>query len=271
VRLSFDDTAVANNESADASDGGGAVIAELLPRKNALIRPPMANLDILLITVAAAEPAPVPETVDKLISIAEFNDIAPVLIIGKCDLAPDTAEELKRVYELAGYPVFLLSATEGAGVDALRTYLACELVGKTAAFAGASGVGKSTLLGALFPDLKPETGEISRKISRGKHTTRRVQLYPLDGIENAHLADTPGFSMLDFVRFDFFTKEDLPLTMREFQPYLGECRYTKCTHTKDEGCVILDAMREGRIAQSRHQSYLAMYEALKNKHEWSKK
>lgn len=271
VRLSFDDTAVANNESADASDGGGAVIAELLPRKNALIRPPMANLDILLITVAAAEPAPVPETVDKLISIAEFNDIAPVLIIGKCDLAPDTAEELKRVYELAGYPVFLLSATEGAGVDALRTYLACELVGKTAAFAGASGVGKSTLLGALFPDLKPETGEISRKISRGKHTTRRVQLYPLDGIENAHLADTPGFSMLDFVRFDFFTKEDLPLTMREFQPYLGECRYTKCTHTKDEGCAILDAMREGRIAQSRHQSYLAMYEALKNKHEWSKK
>ena len=271
VRLCFDDTAVANHGAEQTANGGGAVIAEILDRQNSLIRPPMANLDLLLITVAAAEPAPAVQTVDKLISIAEFNRITPVLIIGKCDLAPDVAAELKRVYELAGYPVFLLSATEGEGVDALRDFLSREMVGKVAAFAGASGVGKSTLLGALFPTLNPETGEISHKIARGKHTTRRVQLYPLDGYENAYLADTPGFSMLDFVRFDFFTRDDLLCTMREFLPFVGECRYTKCTHTKEQGCAILDAVKDGRIAKSRHESYLEMYEALKNKHEWSRK
>lgn len=274
VRLSFDETAVANNDNGDAgaaADGGGAVITEILPRKNALIRPPMANLDVLLITLAAAEPSPVTETVDKLIAIAEFNRIEPVLVIGKCDVDAEATARLKAIYELAGFPVFPLSAKEGQGVAALRAYLSKEMVGKTAAFAGASGVGKSTLLNTLFPSLSLQTGEISRKIARGKHTTRRVELYPLDGVENAYIADTPGFSMLDFVRFDFFTKEDLPLTMREFAPYLGECRYTKCTHTKDEGCAILEAMRAGKIAKSRHQSYLAMYEALKNKHDWSKK
>lgn len=274
VMLGFDDTAYTRDEAGGlhlAADGGGAVVAEILPRKNALIRPPMANLDLLLITLAAAEPAPMPETVDKLISIAEYNGIEPVLVIGKCDIAPEVAEELKRIYTLAGYPVFLLSAKENKGVDALREYLACEMKGKTAALAGASGVGKSTLLNVLFPSLALETGEISRKIARGRHTTRRVQLYPLDGVEGGYIADTPGFSMLDFVRFDFFKKEDLADTMREFEPYLLACRYKKCTHLKEEGCAVLDAVREGRIAPSRHQSYVAMFESLKNKHDWSKK
>ena len=270
VRVAFDESAFAREEQGNR-DGGGAVIAEVLERKNALIRPPMANLDILLIAMAAAEPAPVPETVDKLISIAEFNGISPVIVIGKCDVAPDTAGELRSIYEGAGFPVFPLSAKEGTGVDALRAYLSREMEGKTAAFAGASGVGKSTLMNALFPDLRLETGGISERIARGKHTTRRVRLYPVDGVKNAHLADTPGFSMLDFVRFDFFGKEDLPFTMREFEPYIGECRYKKCTHTKEEGCAILSAVNEGVIAKSRHASYCAMFDALKNKHDWSKK
>lgn len=274
VRVLFDDTACARDaqgELIQTTDGGGAVIAEILTRKNALIRPPMANLDLLLITVAAAEPAPVPETIDKLISIAEFNGIEPILVIGKCDVDPENAAALKAIYELAGFSVFLLSAKEGEGVAPLREYLAREMAGKTAAFAGASGVGKSTLLNALFPGLSLQTGEISQRIARGKHTTRRVELYPIDGMENAYIADTPGFSMLDFVRFDFFTRDDLVNTMREFEPYIGECRYTKCSHTKEQGCAILAAMKEGKIAKSRHQSYVAMYDALKNKHEWSKK
>ena len=274
VRVLFDDTACARDEQGElqlTTDGGGAVIAEILPRKNALIRPPMANLDLLLITLAAAEPAPVPETIDKLISIAEFNGIEPILVIGKCDIDPENAAALKATYELAGFPVFLLSAKEGEGVAPLRDYLAREMAGKTAAFAGASGVGKSTLMNALFPSLGLQTGEISHRISRGKHTTRRVELYPIDGMENAYIADTPGFSMLDFVRFDFFTREDLVGTMREFEPYIGECRFTKCSHTKEQGCAILAAVKEGKIAKSRHQSYVAMFDALKNKHEWSKK
>ena len=270
VRLVFDDTVLAREQEGNR-DGGGAVIAEILPRKNALIRPPMANLDILLITIAAAQPAPVPETVDKLISIAEFNHIEPVLVIGKADIAPDTARELCELYRHAGFHAFSLSAKEGEGVEALRAYLGEEMPGKTAAFAGASGVGKSTLMNALFEGLDLATGAISQRIERGKHTTRRVRLYPIDGVENAYVADTPGFSMLDFVRFDFFTKEDLPFTMREFDDYIGACRYTKCTHTKEQGCAVLDAVREGRIAKSRHESYCAMFDALKNKHDWSKK
>ena len=270
VRLSFDRVAVALEEQA-AADGGGAVIAEILPRKNALIRPPMANLDVLFVTLAAADPAPVPETVDKLISLAEFNGIEPVLIVTKADVDPVAAQAFAAIYKKAGFDVFLLSAKAGEGIDALHAYIKEHLTGKLSAFAGASGVGKSTLLNALFPTLSLQTGEISQKIARGKHTTRRVQLYPLDGVENAYVADTPGFSMLDFVRFDFFKKEDLPLTMREFLPFIGECRYTKCSHTKDEGCAILQAVHDGRIPPSRHQSYCAMYDALKNKHDWSKK
>ena len=274
VRVSFDAEILGRDDAGkpcSSSDGGGIVIEEILPRKNALIRPPMANLDYLFITFAAAHPAPVLETVDKLIAIAEYNSIEPVIVIGKCDVAPEYARELQKVYTVAGFSAFLLSATTGEGVSKLRRFIAENLSGKTAAFAGASGVGKSTLLNALFSDLSLQTGEISRRIERGKHTTRRVELYSIAEPRGAYIADTPGFSMLDFVRFEFFTREDLPLTMREFLPYIGQCRYKKCTHTREEGCAILHAVREGAIAQSRHQSFVAMFDALKNKHEWSKK
>ena len=246
----------------------GIVIEEILPRKNALIRPPMANLDLLFITFAAAHPVPALETVDKLISIAEYNGIEPVIVIGKRDIDPDYAEELRKTYTVAGFSAFALSAGNGDGVAELRAYLKDNLAGKTAAFAGASGVGKSTLLNALFPSLSLQTGEISARIERGKHTTRRVELY---GMEGGYIADTPGFSMLDFVRFDFFGREDVVGTMREFEPYIGACRYKKCTHTREEGCAILEAVRAGEIAKSRHESFVSMFDALKNKHDWSKK
>lgn len=271
VRVQYDDSAVARYtapEPPKSDDGGGVVIAEILPRQNELIRPPMANLGVLFITFAAAKPAPVTETIDKLIAIAEHNGIEPVPVICKCDVDPARAAELEEIYQNAGFTVFSLSAAQNEGIDVLRTWISTNLGGRVAAFAGASGVGKSTLLNALYPSLSLRTGEISTKIGRGKHTTRRVELYEVEG---GFVADTPGFSMLDFVRFDFFKKEDLPLAMREFEPYIGACRYTKCTHTKEEGCAILEAMREGKIAPSRHQGFLSMYEALKNKHDWSKK
>ena len=270
VTVQYDDTAVAN-QSGNAvrrEDGGGAVILSIETRKNVLIRPPMANLGVLFITFAAAKPDPVTETIDKLIAIAEYNGIEPVPVICKRDVAPERAEELRALYENAGFTSFALSSVEDEGIDALREWIYSNLGDRIAAFSGASGVGKSTLLNALYPELGLETGAISRKIERGKHTTRRVELYP---VGEGYVADTPGFSMLDFVRFDFFGREDLPFVMREFEPYIGECRYTKCTHTKEEGCAILAAVREGKIAPSRHRGFLAMYEELKNKKEWDKK
>lgn len=271
VVLSFDDSSLLpceNGGFAPHPDGRGMVISRITERKNALIRPPMANLDLLFITVAAAAPAPVFETVDKLISIAEFNKIEPVIVIGKCELDRDTAEALRATYVAAGFTVFVLSALTGEGVAPLRDWIAQNLAGRIAAFSGASGVGKSTLLNALYQGLGLETAAISRKIERGKHTTRHVELFEAAG---GYVADTPGFGMLDFVHFDFFTAADLPLTMREFLPLVGTCRYTKCSHTKEEGCAVLAAVREGRIAPSRHVSFVAMHEALKNKREWSKK
>lgn len=247
-------------------------ISTVLERKNELIRPPMANLDVMFISMAAASPAPVLPTIDKLICIAEHNEIEPIIIIGKCDLAPDYAKELQEIYIKAGYDAFVLSAKTGEGTDKIREFVSTRLNGKTAAFAGASGIGKSTLLNALFPNLSLTTNTISIKIQRGRHTTRHVELYPISDKENSgYIADTPGFSLLDFERFNFFDKEDLAYNMREFRDYIGECRYTKCSHTKEEGCAILEAVREGKISRSRHDSFLEIYAALKNKNKWDNK
>ncbi|MBQ2766482.1 MAG: ribosome small subunit-dependent GTPase A [Clostridia bacterium] len=254
----------------DNGDGGEMMIAEIIDRRSALIRPPLANLDYLFITMASAKPTPIPETIDKLTAIAEHNGIEPVIVIGKSELDPAEAERLAAVYRSAGYAVFSLSCRTGEGIAPLRAYIAEHLPGKVAAFAGASGVGKSTLMTELFPTLQLETGGLSRKIERGRHTTRQVDLYPLDvgGDKPAFLADTPGFSMLDFARFDFFSLDDLPHAMREFAPHLGKCRYTDCTHLCEEGCAIVEAVAAGEIAPSRHASYCAMYAVLKEKKAW---
>ena len=241
-------------------------IAEILPRKNSLIRPPLANLDTVFVAMASSCPKPMPDAVDKLLSILEFNGIDAVVVIGKCELDPGEAQRLKEIYTLAGYRVFVLSCKTGEGVDEIREYVRENMGGRISAFAGASGVGKSTLMNRIFPGLDLETSGVSEKIERGKNTTRTTRLFPLEN--GGYLADTPGFSMLDFERFDFFTKEDLPETMREFKEYLGKCRYTKCTHTKDEGCAILEALRDGKIAKSRHESYLELYSVLKEKKAW---
>ena len=247
---------------------GDAMIADISERKNALIRPPLSNLDYMFVTLAAAKPQPVLETVDKLICILEHHHITPVIVVTKYDANPTYAKELHALYKNAGFDTFCTCSHDGYGVDALRDYVKVHCEGSISAFAGASGVGKSTLLNALFPTLALQTSEISRKIERGRHTTRTVELFPMPDTENGYIADTPGFSMLDFARFNFFTKEDLPLTMREFAPHLGNCRFTKCTHTKEQGCAILDAVKRGEIAKSRHDSFVAIYDVLKNKHEW---
>lgn len=257
------------DESIENEDDGKFVIDEIIDRRNSLIRPPMANLDYLFVTMAAASPTPILPTVDKLISIAEHNKIEPVVVITKCELDTQKAQELRNIYTKSGFECFCLSAKDNVGIEPIDRFIAEKLPTKTAAFAGASGIGKSTLLNRLFPHLELSTSEISRKIERGRHTTREVNLFPLsDAPDCGYIADTPGFSMLDFKRFDFFEKEDLVYTMREFAPYIGECRFTKCSHTKEQGCAILDAVKKGDIPRSRHESYVELYDILKTRKKW---
>lgn len=266
---------VADGDVTPDPNGTDVVVSAILSRRSALIRPPMANLDMLFVTMACASPEPIPQMADKLLCIAEYHHIAPVVLLTKCELNRARAEELRAIYEKSGFPVFLLGQRGEEGANEVQAYLREHLLpGQTAAFAGASGVGKSTLLNALFPDLRLETSAVSEKTERGRHTTRCVTLYPTSGEADCpYLADTPGFSALDFEQFDFFGKEDLPHTMREFAPYLGGCRYTNCSHTKESAadCAIVRAVETGEIPRSRHDSFRALYDVLKNKNSWDKK
>ncbi len=256
-------------------EDGSAVIDEIFERKNSLIRPPFANLDYMFVCVPTAKPDPAITTVDKLISIAEHQNIEPIIIITKTDENGAKRGELTDIYTKSGFRVFNVCSLTGDGVDSVKEFFINELSGGTAVFAGASGVGKTTLMNALFPHLDLATGEISAKISRGKHTTRHVELYDLNeltsGVMNGYLADTPGFSMLDFVRFDFYDKDDLPYTFREFVDLIPYCRYTDCTHTKEEECAVVTAVRKGQIPASRHNSFLEIYNDIKNKKPWDNK
>ncbi len=250
----------------DDSTPDGVVISEIEERRNSLIRPPLANLDYLFIVFAAVKPSPVIETVDKLISIAEHNSIVPAVVITKSDLSSDASEEYADIYRLVGIPTFITSSEAGDGLSALAEYIRENVKdGRTAAFAGASGVGKSTLMNALFPGLSLATSEISRKIERGRHTTRHVEIFDIEC--GGFLADTPGFSLIDFARFDFFSLDELLPTFRDFAPYIGGCRYADCAHFGEgsDECAIARAAENGEISLSRLNSYRAIYEVLKNK------
>lgn len=254
------------------------VIREIEPRQNTLIRPPMANLTHIFVVLPCAEPAPDLLMADKLTAIAVHSGVRPVMIVNKADIAPDMGQRLTEIYTKAGFPVFLVSAASGMGIDALEDYLtheaaAGEASGRPmqAAFAGVSAAGKSTLMTRLYPHLSLKTNTVSRKIERGRHTTRHVQLYPVScGGHTYYLADTPGFSMLDFTRFNLLPLEDLPDAFPEFADCLGNCRYTKCTHTKEEGCAVLDKLHNGNIAPSRHENFVAIWDEIRKKPQWQR-
>lgn len=254
------------------------VIDEILDRKNLLIRPPVANLDYLFAVIPCSQPEPDLLTADKLTVIAENYGIETVVIVNKADLDSVRAQELAGIYALAGYRTFLVSCETGDGIEALSRYIE-EISSKSedgkhisGAFAGVSGVGKSTLMSVLFPDLKLKTGAVSHKTERGRHTTRHVELYPMHpGKGTFWIADTPGFSMLDFTRFDFFPYDELACSFREFEDCLGECKYTKCTHLKEEGCAVIAKMNDGKIARSRHESYVRIYEEQRSVPEWKRR
>ena len=258
----------------DDSTPDGIVISHICDRKNSLIRPPLANLDYLFIVFAAAKPSPVIETVDKLIAIAVHNAITPVVVITKSDLQTEAAEEYAAIYRLVGVSTFVTSSEAGEGIAELSSFINKNVVfGKTAAFAGASGVGKSTLMNTLFPGLTLATAEISRKIERGRHTTRHVEIFEINKTnDTGFLADTPGFSLIDFARFDFFSLEELLPTFPELLPYVGKCRYADCAHVGEgeDECAVAKAAAEGKIAPTRLESYRSIYRVLKEKTSYNK-
>jgi len=267
VAVSYTEASVSGNLGTGDSAGlpGGAV-ESVLERKNSLIRPQMANLDRLFLIIASASPDPSTLMTDKLLAACEYKNIEPCVIIGKCELEPRSAALLRDTYEKAGYPVFVLSCRTGEGVGALKDYLRSVPDGSLCAFSGASGVGKTTLLNTLFPGISLSEGEVSRKTGRGRHTTRVAELFEFSPGENSiFIADTPGFSMIDFEKFDFLPFEALPDCMREFRAVYPDCRWADCTHTGEKDCGVLAAVKDGRIAASRRESYLEMYASLKKR------
>lgn len=242
---------------------GENTVDNILNRKNELVRPPLANLDTLFIISSIVDPKVNPLIIDKLVAIAEFKHIEPVIVFTKIDKSDDYKEH-KNIYEKSGFKVIVCDNTVGSGAEKIEAMLP----GKISAFTGNTGVGKSTLLNNIFPHLNLETGETSKKLGRGRHTTRHCELFKVNG---GYIADTPGFSSLDFERCEKILKEDLPYCFREFEPYLGQCKFNSCTHVNDKGCAVCEAVEKGLIQPSRHNSYVSMYNDVKDIKQWQMK
>ena len=243
--------------------GGEGFVEAVETRRNVFSRPAAANIDQLVILASAAIPVTEPYLIDRIAAIAALKGCDVLVCLNKCDLDP--AEGLYGIYSRSAIPVLRISAETGEGLDALRRAIA----GKLNAFTGNSGVGKSSVLNALVPGLQLPVGEVSKALGRGRHTTRHVELFPLDG--GTYVIDTPGFSSFDTEEMDLELKEHLPETFPEFAPYVGECRFTGCTHTKEKGCRVLQAVKDGDIPISRHKSYLRLFDELKDVQAWQKK
>ncbi len=243
--------------------GGEGFVEAVETRRNVFSRPAAANIDQLVILASAAVPVTEPYLIDRIAAIAALKGCDVLVCLNKCDLDP--AEGLYGIYSRSAIPVLRISAETGEGLDALRRAIA----GKLNAFTGNSGVGKSSVLNALVPGLQLPVGEVSKALGRGRHTTRHVELFPLDG--GTYVIDTPGFSSFDTEEMDLELKEHLPETFPEFAPYAGECRFTGCTHTKEKGCRVLQAVKDGDIPVSRHKSYLRLFDELKDVQAWQKK
>ncbi|MCM1506390.1 MAG: ribosome small subunit-dependent GTPase A [Ruminococcus flavefaciens] len=252
----YEGTSLYTGDNVEITDG---VISEVLERKNCIIRPPLANLDQLIFIVSTCSPAPNYLILDKFIAIAEYKGITPVVVITKTDLGDSS--EISHIYRNIGVDVFEVDYNNPETIDRIKELFK----GKTSALTGNSGAGKSTLLNAVDPALNIPTAEISKKLGRGKHTTRHAQLYKLS--DGGYIADTPGFSTFDTNRYDIICKEELADCFREFRKYT-DCRFRDCSHTCEKGCKVIEALDKGEISASRHESYRTMYDEAKQLKEW---
>ena len=244
-------------------ENGKGMVESVLPRKNRFIRPAVANVDALVVFAANVNPVTEPFLIDRVAAIAGDQDVQVYICINKCDLDP--AIDLVRIYEHAGFPVIRASAETGEGVEQLRKLIQ----GKLVAFTGNTGVGKSSMLNALCPQLHLATGQVSEKLGRGRHTTRHVELFSLG--EDTFVADTPGFSSFDTEQMDVLLKENLQYAFPDFTPHLGACQFHDCSHRKEPGCCVRAAVEEGKIEKTRYDSYLRLYEKAEQVKLWELK
>ena len=241
---------------------GRGMVERIHPRKNCFVRPAVANLDLLVVFAANVNPVTEPFLIDRVAAIAGDQEVPVCIIVNKCDMDP--GEDLTGIYRQAGYTVIQTSAETGLGVEELRR----ELSGKFCAFTGNSGVGKSSILNALSPELKLPVGEVSEKLGRGRHTTRHVELF---AIGDALIADTPGFSSFDTDQMEVILKENLQYAFPEFGQYIGSCQFRDCSHRREPGCAVTAALAAGQIGKSRYESYLKLYEKAMQINEWELK
>ena len=243
--------------SVDENNKG--TVEKILDRKNMLVRPPLSNIDKLFIVSSCVVPSVNTLLIDRMVAIAEYLDIEPIIVFNKSDMGD--FGNIPQIYEKIGYKTFIVSGKSGEGLESIKK----ELSGFVSAFSGNSGVGKSTILNSLLPELSLSVGEVSEKLGRGRHTTRHVELYKCEG---GYVADTPGFSTLELTDFSIEDNTELQYCFKEFSEHIGSCRFSSCAHIAEPGCPIVEAVKSGKIASSRHENYITLYNDLKKINAW---
>ena len=244
-------------------EGGKGMVERILPRKNRFIRPAVANMDALVVFAANVNPVTEPYLIDRVAAIAGDQEVQVIICINKCDMDP--AVDLRKIYQNAGFSVISASAETGEGVEQLRALL----MGKFTAFTGNTGVGKSSMLNRLCPELNLPTGEVSQKLGRGRHTTRHVELFAIAA--DTYVADTPGFASFDTEQMDVIFKDNLQYAFGDFAPYIGDCQFHDCTHRAEPGCAVRQAVETGKLEKTRYDSYLRLYEKSSQIKDWELK
>ena len=242
-------------------DGEKGVVEAVLPRKNMLSRPPLANIDKLFIISSSVVPSPSALLIDRMTALCAYKNIEPVILFNKNDL--EDVGEWCRIYTAAGFKTIACSAVSSEGIEEITK----ELSGCICAFTGNSGAGKSSLLNKIFPELSLSTGDVSEKLGRGRHTTRHSELFAHSF--GGYVADTPGFSSLEADRDDLEFKESLGDLFTDFEPFKYDCRFNDCKHIGEKGCAVCDAVKAGQIEQTRYSSYLTIYDELKDIKAWN--